>query len=442
MRLLLVQLPTSHLGSRELVYPIGLARLAVLVPPDSQKWTFDMNLEPDPWPRLKAVLLQSRPEAVGFSFRNLDPLAGSHTSYLSSLKTAIALTRAFAPTAKIICGGPAFSLFGERLMRELPEIDMGVIGEGERAFISLLSRDFDPGSAPGLLWRAGASIRKNPRGAYTSLDELPAPDLQSFPLCGYTGKNSYVAAIGVEGKRGCDLRCGYCVYPLIGGGKARMRAPRAIVNDMEWLHKESGIELFHFTDSVVNRPPEHLREVCEEIARRKLNVGWTGFFREDSLTDELAEHCARAGAVAFYFSGDALTDYGLELLNKKMTKAHLLRASEVSARSGILTMLHFLINLPHEREEHFQEARDTLDRVLSIHDRARNLGAVIFNNVRVYPGAPLTRKILKMGLLDPRQDLLYPTYFNPPRFAHALHEFQAYCEEAGVMARLGGEGEQ
>ncbi len=436
MRLLLIQLPTSHLGSRERVYPIGLARLSALVA-DGDKRTLDMNLAPDPWPELKQALLEARPQAVGFSFRNLDPLAGSHTSYISSLKTAVALTRVFAPEAKIICGGPAFSLFGERLMRELPGIDMGLIGEGEDAFSSLLNRDFDPREVPSLLWREGASVKKNPHGRFTSLDGIPAPDLGSFPLCDYSGKNSYVAAIGIEGKRGCDLRCGYCIYPQVGGGKPRLRAPKRIVDEMERFHKEGGIDLFHFTDSVLNRPPDHLRDVCEEILRRKLNIGWTGFFREDTLTDDLADLCGRAGVVALYFSGDALTDHGLRLLNKNLTKDHLLQASEVSARSGILTMLHFLVNLPQEKEEHQQEARDTLERLLAVHDRAGNLGAVIFNNVRVYPGAPLTRKILKMGLLDPQQDLLYPTYFNPPRFAHALHEFQAFCEEAGVLARLG-----
>jgi anaerobic magnesium-protoporphyrin IX monomethyl ester cyclase len=73
---------------------------------------------------------------------------------------------------------------------------------------------------------------------------------------------------------------------------------------------------------------------------------------------------------------------------------------------------------------------------LEIHGAAGNLGAVIFNTIRLYPGAPLTRKLLRKGLLDPRTDLLYPVYFNPPQWAHQLYELECRCHSAGVFSRL------
>lgn len=436
MRILLVQVPTSHLGAGEQVYPLGLSRLARLIPDQYEKWGLDMNLYPDPWPELKNKLESVKPHIVALSFRNLDPLAGHQTSYLSSLRTAARMVRLLTPQARIWAGGPAFSLFGERLMQEIPEIDCGLIGEGESAFPQLLAKSLNHESVPALIWRNGDRIERNPMGTHICMDSLPEMDLDSFRPEDYTKGNRYVAAMGIEGKRGCDLQCGYCVYPSLGGGKMRLRSPEKIVDEMENLNKEHGIGLFHFTDSVLNRPADHLEAICREILRRKLQVSWTGFFREDSLTEELTDLAAGAGLVAFYFSADALTDHGLKVLNKRLTKEDIIRAARITAQSGVLTMCHFLINLPGETKAHVVEAMDMLDQILHIHGPVGNLGAIIFNNVRLYPCASLTRKLLKSGLLDPRIDLLYPVYYNPAKSAHVLHELEAHCHAAGVFSRL------
>ena len=100
-------------------------------------------------------------------------------------------------------------------------------------------------------------------------------------------------------------------------------------------------------------------------------------------------------------------------------------------------MCHFLTNLPGEDENTIKASGQMLDRLLTIHGYAGNLGAVIFNHVRLYPKAPLTQKLIRSGKLDPDTDLLYPVYHNPDRFSHVLHEFGTRCHSAGVFSRLG-----
>ena len=437
MRLLLIQLPTSHLGAGERVYPLGLSRLSALVPRECAKSALDLNLFADPWPELANALQSFQPDVVALSFRNLDPLAGHQASYLSALKTAAKLVRASIPHAKIWAGGPAFSLFAERIMLEAPELDAGIVGEGETALPRLLSIHPVCDGVPGLVYRTEQGIVQHAGALVPDLNTLPGLDLASFPPEAYVDGNAYVASIGIESKRGCDLRCAYCLYPCLGGGKHRFRSPGNVVDEMERLHKEHGVRLFHFTDPVLNRPPEHLASICRELLSRKLRLEWTGFFREDTLSESLAQLASDAGLAAFYFSGDALTEQGLRTLNKRMTKEDLYRAARIAARSGVITVCHFLINLPGDSRVLIEEAWSTLDRILDIHARAGNLGAVVFNNVRLYPGAPLTQKLASDGSLDPGTDLLYPTVFNPPRFAHVLHEMEAHCHLAGVFSRLG-----
>lgn len=437
MKLLLVQVPTSHLGAGEKVYPLGLSRLSSLVPSKIEKQTLDMNICLDPWARLKQVLEELGPDMVCLSFRNLDPLAGHQASYLASLKTAGLLVRTLAPKARIMAGGPAFSLFAKRLMIEIPQIDIGLMGEGELVFEQLLSPVIQPDKISGIIWRDNGKIISNPLGPKILMDDIPELDVDSFCPNDYTKTNTYVASMGIEGKRGCDLWCGYCLYPFLGGTCMRLRSPKKIVDEIQMLKIKFGIQLFHFTDSVVNRPVNHFKDLCQELISRKLDVAWTGFFREDSLNLQNLALAMKAGLKAIYFSGDVLTDQGLTLLNKKLSCENILDAARLTSRMGILTMCHFLVNLPGESQESVIKSREMLDRLLEIHGPAANLGAVIFNHVRLYPGASITRRLIRSGALDPDTDFLYPIYHNPDRFGHVLHEFEARCHSAGVFSRLG-----
>lgn len=425
------------MGAGEKVYPLGLSRLSGQVPGEMEKYGLDMNVHMDPWLALKEALSGIGPDIVALSFRNLDPLAGHQASYLSSLKTAALMVETLAPRARLLAGGPAFSMYGLRLMEEIGRIDIGLTGEGELVFPELLREKITPGGIPGIIWRDRGRLTVNPAGRKISMDALPGMDTKTFPPVNYTKENAYVAAMGIEGKRGCDLRCGYCLYPFLGGTCMRLRPPAQIVDEMEMLQREHGIELFHFTDPVVNRPADHFEALCRELLDRDLDLSWTGFFREDTLTDNSLALAVKSGLCAIYFSGDALTTQGLKLLNKQMTLEDIFRASRLTVKHNVLTMCHFLINLPGDDLKTVEEAGKTLAGLLDIHSGAGNLGAVIFNHVRLYPAAPLTRKLIKTGDLHPETDLLYPVYHNPEPLNHVLHEFEAVCHSAGVFSRLG-----
>ena len=430
-KIILIQLPTSTFTT-EKVFPLGLARLSSLVPKNMGKSGLDMNLHPDPYPVLVKKLRDFKPDIIAFSFRNMDPLAGIHSSYFPVLKTSVNLVRDILPKARILCGGPGFSLFAKTILQRLPHLDYGIIGEGEAGFTDLLKNDV-PTDIQGLVFRKNGKILSNPNH-HADLNQLPPVDTDLFDPGDYIGKNGYVAAMGVEGKRGCSLTCGYCTYPTLSGNKSRLRDPVQIVNEMEIYH-DHGAKIVHFTDSVVNRPPQHLKTICTEITKRKLNIQWTGFFREDHLDQELADLAVRSGLVTFYFSGDSLTNDGLELLQKNLKKEDLFKAAKITAKTGVITCYHFMANLPNETAAHHTEAIQTLNTLFDIHQPVGNLGAVILSAIRLYPNSPLTQTLQQQGLLD-GVNLLYPTYYNPQQTSHRLHELVALCHERGVSDRL------
>ena len=89
MKLLLVQVPTSHLGAGEKVYPLGLSRLSSLVPSGIEKQTLDMNICLDPWARLKQVLEEQGPDMCAYPFGTLIPLPVNRSLILLPLKRRV-----------------------------------------------------------------------------------------------------------------------------------------------------------------------------------------------------------------------------------------------------------------------------------------------------------------------------------------------------------------
>lgn len=417
MRVLMVQTPSVEGITQERVYPIGIVSLAGRLKNDGHKVDlFDMNLEIDPYGALKEKLLGFRPEVVGLSLRNIDPLANKTSSLIPPFVATVRLTAAILPQARLIAGGTGFSLFPARLMTEMPEIEYGIIGEAETSFPALLSSLDNPPDLKGLCRRVGGEIRVLPPSTEFEMADYTVPDRQLLEPTLYAGINNYVPAVGIETKRGCPFNCAYCVYPKLQGKKLRCRLPVHVVDEIEVLHKEYGIESFHFTDPVINLPNGHLEEICREILKRRLKVRWDGFMREDCLNEENIFLFAQAGCECFSFSPDGLSQEALDVLNKGLTEAQILKAAGLAARTDVISVYHFMVNVPGENEERMRKSIDFLQRLYDLHAPKRNLGAVVLNNIRILPGTPIEAIAKENGVIGPETDLLYPTYYNPPPY--------------------------
>ena len=139
MRVLLVQTLSMEDAPPEKVYPIGIVCLAGYLADQGHTVSLlDMNMAGDPFGSLKQRLLDFQPELVGLSLRNVDPLGNRTSSLIPPFIVAVRMVAALVPEAWIVAGGTGFSLFPERIMQELPEIDYGIAGEGEISFPALV----------------------------------------------------------------------------------------------------------------------------------------------------------------------------------------------------------------------------------------------------------------------------------------------------------------
>ena len=427
MRVLLVQTPSVDIFAAEKVYPIGIVSLAgYLQAAGHRVELLDMNLDPDPFGLLQEKLLSFRPEVVGLSLRNVDPLGNKTSSLIPPFIVTARLTTALLPEAWLVAGGTGFSLFPERIMKEALQLDYGIVGEGERSFPALLASLEHPAAVAGLCCREGDTIRSYPPDTGFDMAEYRPPDRRLWNPAPYTGINNYVPVIGIETKRGCHLTCAYCVYPQLQGKRLRCRSAAGVVDEIESLSRDYGINNFHFNDSVLNIPAGHLEGICEEILRRGLRVRWDGFFREDHLDAGNIALFERAGCECFSFSPDGLYQQALDVLGKGLTEEDLLRAASLAAQREAMSVYHFMVNVPGETGETCDRGLRTLERIYDLHSAKRNLGTVVLNNIRILPGTRMEAIAMKQGVIGPDTDLLYPVYYNPKPFDTLRYRLETY----------------
>ncbi len=329
MKILLVQ---AYLGRREkegALYPIGLAYLASVLGRKHEVKILDPNLYENPLDEVASVLNAFKPDVVGISQRNIDTTQLRDLFlYINALEPTVRLVRKTLPSAKILVGGSGFSLFPERIMQSIPEIDCGVYLEGEESLPELLDNLATPEKVKGLY------IRKNGNVVFTGLRMLPNFDALPFPDRNTVSKYTvfHPLAIGVQTKRGCPLGCTYCSYPHLNGKGLRLRTPSRVVDEIEDLVKNHGVKSFSFLDSVFNLPRSFAVDICNELAKRKLGVTWSGWYSPIGFDEELFAIARNAGCEHFAFSPDAITNQSLKMMGKEFTEDDVQRVFSIARR--------------------------------------------------------------------------------------------------------------
>lgn len=423
MKVLLVQ---SYLGGSEPpVFPLGLACLKAQIANHDVRG-FDTNTSKRPFEELKETVEDFSPDAIGISLRNIDSTNKREVVfYYSYLKKAIDVIKE-ASNARIIVGGSGFSMFAKEIMEEESRIDYGVFLEGERTVSDLLNNISSPESVKGIFYRKDGNILFSGAGGQVDLNSVSIPDRGLVPLGDYKGVPE---AIGIETKRGCALKCVYCIYGFLNGKEYRFREPKKIVDDIEHLLNKNGIDTFTFVDSVFNIPLKHAEDICEEIIRRGLNVKWSAWFSEKGLKKEFIELAKAAGCKKVILSPDGYSDRVLKALEKNITKKDILKSYELlKSIDGYEVCYNFFKNPPGQSLMAF------LSMIFFCVKAKMQMGRRVhfeFNSMRVEPHTKLYQIALKEGFVNKVDNLLYPKYYTNPGTRYIEKLFNAVLKLKG-----------
>jgi len=426
VRVLLVQAFTAL--DMELVYPIGLSYLAAHLD-EHEVEIFDINLhKDDPYVQLGARLERFQPEVVGVSLRNMKVgMPHLHTDDFAPQQETIAFIKERFPAIKVVAGGTAFSLYAEAMMDRVPGIDIGVWGEAEHRFPELLNHLDEPGTVPGVYYRAddGAVTYTGPPPT-VDFSALRPPRRDLVPHGPYL-QSSFVS-VGVQAKRGCALQCVHCSDVYLVGHNIRMRSAKDVVDEMEHMVREHGVRQMFFCDQIFNIPVRHSIEICQEIVERGLDVQWSAWFNEHkkTLPDELMVWLKRAGCGLLSFSPDHVDDRMLKRLDKNFRYEDMLYTVEVARKHGMDVEYSFFLNAPGEdMRSLFAILKFLVHARLRLGKQLRLFTLLMMQPIRIYPHTRLAEMAREAGIIPPEHDLIEGQYWNPGTLQYAVKGVQS-----------------
>ena len=124
----------------------------------------------------------------------------------------------------IIVGGGIMTADPQVTMKALPEIDYGIIGEGEITIVELLdalANNKDITHIAGLIYREkDGLVQTKRRPEIEDLDSLPLPDYDGFNYKQYlidnpdlSDEGKKFSQVSVIGGRSCKYNCTFCFHP-------------------------------------------------------------------------------------------------------------------------------------------------------------------------------------------------------------------------------------
>jgi radical SAM superfamily enzyme YgiQ (UPF0313 family) len=112
-----------------------------------------------------------------------------------------------------------------------------------------------------------------------------------------------------------------------------------------------GIFEFLFYDDTFTIDKQRVIDICSEIRRRKLDIGFDIRTRTDTVNQEVIENLRRAGCQGIHYGIEAGTTKTLKVLNKGISLEGARRTFDLTRRYGIPILAYFMIGNPGETRE-------------------------------------------------------------------------------------------
>ncbi len=285
-----------------------------------------------------------------------------------------------------VIGGAHVTVLPTSVMQD-SRVDIGVIREGEETVVELLNaveKGLSLKDVKGIIYREGGGIRTTePRALIENLDSLPYPARHLL-------KGKYIWSVPGEGlipvttvltQRGCPFNCVFCSAGVVSGRKMRYRSVKNAVDEIEYIISEFGVKYTFFADDSLTLNKERTSEMCAEIKKRNLKVGWDCTTRANVVTKELLSEMRSAGLKRISFGIESGNQGILNAIKKGTKLEELKQAYEWCYKLGLETRGSVMVGNPFETRNTIKQTSDFI--------RSLKCYQVYINIAMPYPGSEL-----------------------------------------------------
>jgi hypothetical protein len=318
------------------------------------------------------------------------------------------LREAGARLVHVTAGGQFAATSHGSLLREFPDTyDSMVYGEADttaRKLIDAVVAQQVWQDVPGVASRDGASICFERRRELPDLRAVPWPARDALPaLVEHDG------VVNIDTSRGCESSCIFCMSREILRHTAtrdrwRSRSPKDVVDEIEWIHRTSGLRRFNFTDenTIGNRHERsRILELADEFEARGLDIRFNAYIRAQDVDEELLRRLHEVGLASVFIGVESFWQPTLDRLNKGIDVAANLEAIRTVRRVDGLRFYFGLMTFhPWVTLEEIRFNVETLRReVLGIPLTGPEILKRLLQVLLIYKGTPSYKLAKRDGLI-------------------------------------------
>lgn len=258
------------------------------------------------------------------------------------------------PEALTVLGNTHPSFMYDEILREYPEVDVIVRGEGELTAVELMDA-----------WRTGTSLERvggiafrqgneivatEPRPFVQDLDILePAWALVPWREYSYRPKPGSTLAV-VSSSRGCIQKCRFCSQRLFWQESWRAVSAERFVGQLEMLRSHYGVDVAMIADEIPSYDPQRWERILDLLIERDLGMALLLETRvNDILRDAaLLPKYRKAGIEHIYVGVEAVNQATLDHFRKDTKIEEGKRAIELINAHDIISETSFVMGMPDE----------------------------------------------------------------------------------------------
>ncbi|MCL5035652.1 MAG: B12-binding domain-containing radical SAM protein [Chloroflexi bacterium] len=343
---------------------------------------YAMNLSPE---AAKEEMRKSMATVVGITTTTI--------GWLGAVECA-RLAREALPAALIVVGGPHLSLYPKECL-SFPEIDMGVLGDGEETLMEIITRleeEWPLAKIKGTVYRDenGNPVVAERRPFIEDLDSLPFPAVDLFPMERYQCLTIEKPFFTMTTTRGCPYKCAFCTQ-VHCGNKARFRSAESLAEEVEMYIKKYGAREIIMFDETFTLKKSRVLEFCRIIKERGLKFRFNIRTRVDLIDEEILEALKEAGCYGLHMGIESGSEEILRIMQKGITLKQVKKAFETARGLGFMTRGYFMLAYLDENDE-------TYNKTLRL-ARELPLDWASFSITTPLPGTALYSQAMERGII-------------------------------------------
>ncbi len=288
-----------------------------------------------------------------------------------------------------IIGGSHPSTSPIKTIKENPNIDFLVYGEGELTFVDLLDHLDNPEKVEGIVYRKNKKIKKNkPRPLIKDIDSIPFPDRDLVPLKEYSNfflpklrkyflnkpladwpiipklyyyygkfneifrnKKPRLPVSSIISSRGCPNDCYFCAIHKVWGNTYRMRSAKNVLEELTILSKKYGVKEIFIEDDNFTVSKKRTIEICKGVIERKLDLTFnarSGIY-PNTMDKEVLYWMKKAGFYRLMFGIESGSQRVLsKVIHKRIDLINVRKIIKLANNMGFITGGWFILGMPGE----------------------------------------------------------------------------------------------